>query len=90
MSIEVNLKEIMRDRSRFAYYQAGELVYLTTDNFRFTVPVEELGSSRLCVQEPNKLLMKWIKRQQEVNAAALKEQQAAEERIAQYEGENNE
>ena len=75
---DIPLKELLKERSRFCYYQNGELVYLTTSNFRFTIPIEELGTARLNVQEPNRLLMKWIRAQQERNQA-IKESLTSEE-----------
>jgi len=76
--MDIVLKELLTQTSRFVYYQNGSLVYLTKGtNFRFEIPVKDLGTSRVNVVEPNKLLMKWIRKQQRVNEDARAEQEQA-------------
>lgn len=66
------LKEVLKGASTFQEYKDGRLVYKTESGFLFSVPVEDLGGSRVDAVEKSTVFMKWIRKAlKEIESATL-------------------
>lgn len=68
----LSVKDMVKDGkiATFVCYFAGNLYYETQDGFRFTVPVSDVGNAIFNKQEKALLMMRYIRKQVELNAQA--------------------
>ena len=62
---------------KFVMYRKGELHYVSsdiTDNFHFTVPIEDCGDGMFLAEDKAILFMRYIRKQLEANAESLNTQ----------------
>lgn len=58
-----NIKDLVKDKTvTFEKYQNGELWYVTTDGFRFPVPISDTGEAAFMASDKAMLFMRWIRK----------------------------
>lgn len=61
----------------FQKYRKGELFYVTSDGFEFTVPVEDCGDAEFLNEDKAMLFMRYIRKQLQANELGQKASAAA-------------
>ena len=63
---------------RFLYYKEQDLFYITECGFKFPVPISDVGTASMKVEDKAIMFMRWIKRELDVQLeiAAMKKENA--------------
>lgn len=61
------LKDRIKGKVTFQYYQDKNLVYKCDDGFLFNVPIEDCGFTRFEYEDKGMLFMKWIQKAMKVS-----------------------
>ncbi len=75
MSEEKVLLHHVSGHSTFDFYRDGLLWFTTDTGLGFSVPVNELGSGTVYTLNKSIVLMKWIRKQIELNEVAFRARQ---------------
>lgn len=71
--ISLNIKDLVAAGKtvQFVMYRKGELHYITSDGFKFTVPVSDCGDAEFLANDKAMLFMRYIRTQLVANAAGM-------------------
>ena len=57
-----SLKECVKDEVAFVKYRSGLLYYVCSNNFEFTVPIEDTDGATFMAVDKALYFMRWIKK----------------------------
>ncbi len=61
--MKFNIKEMVKDKKvTFLFYREGELWYTTECGFHFPVPINDVGTAAMNVEDKAMLFMRWIRK----------------------------
>lgn len=64
--MKINIKDLVKDKTaKFSYYREGHFHYITDDEFKFTIPLEDAAGVTLPAQDKAIFFMRWIRKQLE-------------------------
>jgi hypothetical protein len=63
LSKDITLINVLRESAHFEFYRDGVLYYVTDSGFRFTVPIEEVGTGTCLKDDKAMTFMKWLRPQ---------------------------
>jgi len=75
----MSIKEMVKNKTvRFLYYKEQDLFYITECGFKFPVPISDVGTASMKVEDKAIMFMRWIKRELDVQLeiAAMKKENA--------------
>ncbi len=76
------LKDHVRGTSTFLFYRRGELHYRTDTGLEFVVPIDDCGDATFLAQDKSLLLMRYIRKQLDLNAEGRAASDVPEQDIA--------
>ena len=60
----MNIKDMIKGKKvQFLFYKEGELWYTTECGFKFPVPIDDVGTAAMNVEDKAILFMRWIRKE---------------------------